>query len=72
MGDLFGGWLLAKKALIAFEEGADQWGETFIKARLETAIFFASQILPQVAAGAMVVKGGAEELFSLDPIAMKA
>ncbi|MEN8722599.1 MAG: acyl-CoA dehydrogenase C-terminal domain-containing protein [Alphaproteobacteria bacterium] len=72
MGDLFGGWLLAKKALIAFEEGDDVWGSAFVAARLETASFFASQILPQVAAGASAVQGGAAGLFTLDPIAMKA
>lgn len=72
MGQLFGGWLLAKKALIADAEGADQHGDAFVAARIETALFFAGQILPQVSAGAAAVKGATGGLFALDAIALGA
>jgi hypothetical protein len=56
MGTVAGGWLMAKSALAAPTDGADD--PAFHAAKRRTARFYAEQILPQAAAFVPAVTGG--------------
>lgn len=65
-GVVAGGYYLAKSALIAksllAEDGDDPW----LQAKIDTAVFYAHQILPQAAGAAPAVTAGADQLFAVD------
>ncbi len=63
MGILLGGWLMGKKALAAHV--AKDLDPAFVKARIETALFFAEQVLPDVASCAEAAQSGAARIYAL-------
>ena len=69
-GTVAGGWLMARAALIARERlaasGADR---EFLEAKLATARFYLEHLLPQAAALAQTVTGGAASTLALEPAA---
>jgi hypothetical protein len=66
MGTVLGGWLLARAATVATREsvmeGADR---DFLTAKIATARFYASQILPQAAGLASAVTSGADVVMAV-------
>ena len=62
-GYVAGGWLLAKSAALAAAGGADR---EFYAAKVHTAAFYASQVLPNAAALARVVESGAASVVETD------
>ena len=64
-GTVLGGWLLAKSA-IAAREADPQGDRTFTRAKIETARFYATQVLSQAPGMAPAVLEGAEGLASFD------
>ncbi|MFC3231572.1 acyl-CoA dehydrogenase [Marinibaculum pumilum] len=65
MGTVLGGWLLAKSA-IAAREADPQGDRAFTRAKVETARFYATQVLSQAPGMAPAVLEGAESLASFD------
>ena len=66
-GTTVGGWLLAKSALQAkkqIDEGNDS---EFLQAKIETATFFAEQLLPQVSGLLPAATSGAHSLYAITP-----
>ena len=66
-GTTVGGWLLAKSALQAkkqIDEGNDS---AFLHAKIETATFFAKQLLPQVSGLLPAAVSGAHSLYAIKP-----
>ena len=66
-GTTVGGWLLAKSALQAkkqIDEGSDS---EFLQAKIETASFFAEQLLPQVSGLLPAAVSGAHSLYAIQP-----
>ena len=66
-GTTVGGWLLAKSALQAkkqIDEGNDS---EFLHAKIETATFFAEQLLPQVSGLLPAAVSGAHSLYAIKP-----
>ncbi|MBT94379.1 MAG: acyl-CoA dehydrogenase [Acidimicrobiaceae bacterium] len=66
-GTTVGGWLLAKSALQAknlLDEGDDS---EFLKAKIETALFYSEQLLPQVSGLLPSVISGARSLYAITP-----
>ncbi len=66
-GTTVGGWLLAKSALQAkkqIDEGNDS---EFLQAKIETATFYAEQLLPQVSGLLPATVSGAESLYAIKP-----
>ncbi len=66
-GTTVGGWLLAKSALQAkkqIDEGNDS---EFLQAKIETAAFYAEQLLPQVSGLLPATVSGAESLYAIKP-----
>ena len=66
-GTTVGGWLLAKSALQAkkqIDEGNDS---AFLHAKIETATFFAEQLLPQVSGLLPAAVSGAHSLYAIKP-----
>ena len=67
-GITFGAWLQARAAARAgrllAENGADR---RFLQAKLETARFYAEQIVPQCAGLAAIVRNGAGSVLDSDP-----
>ena len=66
-GTTVGGWLLAKSALQAkkqIDEGNDS---EFLQAKIETAAFYAEQLLPQVTGLLPATESGAESLYAIKP-----
>ena len=65
-GIVAGGYYLARSALVArrllVANGDDPW----LQAKIDTCIFYGSQILPQAAGSAPAVTVGAEQLFAID------
>jgi len=64
-GTTVGGWLLAKSALQAkkqLDEGNDS---EFLQAKIETATFFAEQLLPQVSGLLPAAVSGAHSLYAI-------
>ena len=62
MGILAGGWLMAKAANNAARADG---GDAFYDAKLATARFYATNLLPQVAANADAAMGGADDIMAL-------
>ncbi len=66
MGVTLGGWLLARQALVAAAQLQSGSGDpAFLKAKINTARFYAEQILPQVGALSGPVTRGAAMLYAL-------
>ncbi|MCE2999058.1 MAG: acyl-CoA dehydrogenase [Betaproteobacteria bacterium] len=69
-GAVAGGWLMARASLLAAQQldqpGADR---AFLKAKQATARFYLEHLLPQAAAHADTVTGGADAVLALDPAA---
>ena len=66
-GTTVGGWLLAKSALQAkkqIDEGNDS---EFLQAKIETAAFYAEQLLPQVSGLLPATVSGAQSLYAIKP-----
>ncbi|MEC7716079.1 MAG: acyl-CoA dehydrogenase [Actinomycetota bacterium] len=64
-GTTVGGWLLAKSALQAkkqIDEGNDS---EFLQAKIETAIFYAEQLLPQVSGLLPATVSGAQSVYAI-------
>ncbi len=71
-GTVVGGWLLGKSALAATrmlsEDGQpDGYERDFLEAKLVTAHFYATQLLPQVQGLLPAVTAGAEDLYAIAP-----
>ena len=66
-GYVIGGWLMARAALKAEQALADGAGdEAFYRAKLATARFYATQILPKADGYAAAVVAGADPVMALD------
>ncbi|MDJ0925477.1 MAG: acyl-CoA dehydrogenase C-terminal domain-containing protein [Acidimicrobiia bacterium] len=65
-GVVAGGYYLAKSALIAEELLAAGGDDPWLRAKVDTARFYADQILPQAAGAAPAVTVGAGQLFAID------
>jgi len=74
-GTTVGAWLLGKSALAAHQlledAGASDFDDEFLQAKIATARFFASQILPQVHGLLPAVTAGADELFAVGADALR-
>jgi alkylation response protein AidB-like acyl-CoA dehydrogenase len=67
-GVVFGGWLTARAAHIAAQELAAGGGDAaFWRAKLQSARFYAAQVLPQALALARAVRGGGSAVADADP-----
>jgi alkylation response protein AidB-like acyl-CoA dehydrogenase len=68
-GTVTGGWLLAKGALAAHRalNGSD---DPFLRARIATAHFYCTQLLPRVVGLVPAVTAGAGDLFAVEPEAL--
>ncbi|MEE2683379.1 MAG: acyl-CoA dehydrogenase [Actinomycetota bacterium] len=65
-GTTVGGWLLAKSALRAQKLLSEEpENVSFLEAKVETALFFAQQLLPQVTGLLPSVTSGADSLFAI-------
>ena len=66
-GTTVGGWLMGKAALAAQASLAENSGDSeFLEAKIETATFYAQQILPQVTGLLPSATSGAASLFAID------
>ena len=65
-GLVLGGWLLAKSAAIA-AAGRGAAGKEFYQAKIQTAHFYAKQVLPQAIGLARVVEEGAAGVLEAEP-----
>jgi alkylation response protein AidB-like acyl-CoA dehydrogenase len=65
-GLVLGGWLLAKSAAIA-AAGRGAAGKDFYQAKIQTAHFYARQVLPQTIGLAQVVEEGAAGVLEAEP-----
>ncbi|HEY2036068.1 MAG TPA: acyl-CoA dehydrogenase [Steroidobacteraceae bacterium] len=65
-GLVLGGWLLAKSAAIA-AAGRGAAGNDFYRSKIQTAHFYARQVLPQAIGLARVVEEGAASLLEAEP-----
>ncbi len=65
-GVVAGGYYLAKSALIAKRLLAEDGDDSWLQAKIDTAVFYAHQILPQAAGAAPAVTAGADQLFAVD------
>ncbi len=65
-GLLLGGWLMARSALAADQQSASGDG-VFLQAKVTTAHFYCTQLLPQVNGLAASVSAGAADLMALEP-----
>ncbi len=66
-GVVLGGWLMANAASAAaglLDAGRDR---DFARAKLQTARFYVTHVLPQVHALAAVIDGGADAVTGCDP-----
>ena len=63
-GYLFGGWHLARSALVAQERLADGSDNPFYERKIATARFYADQVLPRCRAHASAIVAGPEALAS--------
>jgi hypothetical protein len=67
LGITLGGWLLGRSAQIAAKSLATGQGDAaFLRAKQQTARFFADHILPQAAAHAAAATRGAESVLATD------
>ena len=65
-GTVTGGWLLAKGAVAASEALVEN-DDPFLRAKLTTAHFYCSQLLPRAVGLVPSVTAGAGDLFKIDP-----
>ena len=65
-GLVSGGWLLAKSAVLA-EAGRGAAGKEFYQSKIQTAHFYARQVLPQAMGLAQVVADGAASVLDAEP-----
>jgi hypothetical protein len=65
-GLVLGGWLMAKSAAIA-AAGRGAAGNDFYRSKIQTAHFYARQVLPQAIGLARVVEEGAASLLEAEP-----
>ena len=65
-GTVTGGWLLAKGALVAAGK-LEEADDPFLRAKIATAHFYCTQILPRATALVPSVMAGAGDLFEIDP-----
>ena len=71
-GTTVGGWLMAKAALSAKNLLAeDKDSKEFLEAKIETATFYAQQILPQVAGLLPSTTSGSDTLFAIDSAVLR-
>ena len=71
-GTTVGGWLLGKSALAAHRLLAEGAGDTeFLEAKIVTAHFYATQLLPQVHGLLPAVMAGAHDLYAIAPEALR-
>ena len=66
-GTTVGGWLLAKSALQAKKQVDEGNDSAFLHAKIETATFFAEQLLPQVSGLLPAAVSGAHSLYAIKP-----
>ncbi len=66
-GTTVGGWLLAKSALQAKKQINEGNDSEFLQAKIETATFFAEQLLPQVSGLLPAAVSGAHSLYAITP-----
>ncbi|HXZ47824.1 MAG TPA: acyl-CoA dehydrogenase [Usitatibacter sp.] len=67
LGIVCGGWMMARAALIAARQLDSGGGDTaFLRGKLFTARFYADHVLPQAAALAATVVGGAESVLAVE------
>ena len=66
-GTTVGGWLLAKSALQARKQINEGNDSEFLQAKIETATFFAEQLLPQVSGLLPAAVSGAHSLYAITP-----
>jgi butyryl-CoA dehydrogenase len=64
-GYVIGGWLTARASAIAGRNVKGQ-DRSFYESKLQTARFYAQQVLPNALALARVVQGGAESVVETD------
>ena len=64
-GYVIGGWLTAKASAMAAQNLKGQ-DKSFYGSKLQTARFYAEQVLPNALALARVVQGGAESVVETD------
>ncbi|MFV0478032.1 MAG: acyl-CoA dehydrogenase [Parahaliea sp.] len=67
-GYLFGGWQLAKAALLSRQRISEDADKPFYRCKMATAVYYAEQILPRCGAhaGAVANAGGTLQSYSLD------
>ena len=65
LGQLVGGWLLARLALGAHRRLADGGDDEFLASKIVVARFYAEQLLPLARAQMGAVTAGASDLFAL-------
>lgn len=66
-GTVLGGWALARGALAARRQlDAGTGDRAFLEAKIVTARFYATNLLPQAAGLLGAVRSGAGDLFALD------
>ena len=65
-GFAIGGWLLARSAAIA-AAGSGSAGQQFYRSKIQTAYFYARQVLPQAIGLAKVVEEGADGVLEAEP-----
>ena len=66
-GTVTGGWLLAKGALAAARK-LEEADEPFLRAKVATAHFYCTQLLPRATALAPSVMAGAGDLFEIEAV----
>jgi hypothetical protein len=65
MGIVAGGWMMARSALAAGRHMASGSTDSFYPAKMASAEFFATNILPQAAGLARVVVGGGASALAI-------
>jgi hypothetical protein len=67
-GFLFGGWHMARSALVALRRVRQNSDNPFYQQKIATAVFYAEQILPRCAghAGAVAAASGSLQSYPLD------
>ena len=65
-GTVTGGWLLAKGA-VAASKALEEHDDPHLRAKLTTAHFYCTQLLPRAVGLAPSVMAGAGDLFGIDP-----
>jgi hypothetical protein len=71
MGITSGGWMMARSALIATQQLAAGEGDaTFLKAKINTARFYAEHILPQAMGLSASIVKGSQSVLSMEEAAL--